>query len=152
MRFHTVLLCITLTFCILSVYNVQAFSQTFQLKSGEDNTIQVYLDEGDQVSGRITVVGIQDSTINFSVIDSEENAIVSIRNVGLRDFEFKVEEASVYRFRFENYFSEETKHVTFNYNIQQYIFGFPQEFIILFAIVGIAVIAVIVFIAMSPKP
>lgn len=145
-------LCITLIFCILPVYHVKAFSQTFTLKSGEDNVIQVDLVEGDQVSGRITVVGVQDSTINFSITDSEENVIVRMQNVGLRDFEFKAEEAGGYRFRFENYFSQENKHVTFNYNVRHYIFGFPQEFILLFLIVGIAVVAIIVFIAMSPKP
>lgn len=152
MRLRAILLCITLTLCVSPVHHAKAFSQTFTLKSGEDNTIQVNLEEGDQVSGRISVVGVQDSTINFSITDSEEREIVRILNVGLRDFEFKAEEPGGYRFHFENYFSQETKQVAFNYNVRHYIFGFPQEFILLFLIVGIAVVAIIVFIAMSPKP
>ena len=61
-------------------------------------------------------------------------------------------ESGIYEFVFENLFSEETKQVTLHYNVQHYIFGYPQEYVLVFFIVGLAVLAVAIFTLLSPKP
>jgi hypothetical protein len=128
---------------------VSAYSSTFELPAGDSITRDVDLNAEDVVSGRITIVG---SAINFSVLDPDDIIISNYTVDGPLDFSFTAAKAGKYNFHFENCFSDKAKSVTLNYNVQHYIFGFPQEFALLFIIVGVALIAVVIFIAMSPKP
>ncbi len=145
-------LCVFLVLCVLPVGLAQAFSETFTVSAQENITKTVKLNDGDEVLGKITVVGTETSAINFSVSDPGNMTILNYQNIGLKEFQFIVSRAGEYTFRFENMLSHEDKHVTLNYNVQHYIFGFPQEFILLFAIVGIALVGIVIFVALSPKP
>jgi len=86
------ILCFLLAFA-LTCSLANAYSETIELKGGASKTRTVNLNTGDEISGRVTIVGVQ-----------------------------------------------------------HYIFGFPQEYILLFIIVGLSLVAVVVFAAMSPKP
>jgi len=128
---------------------VNAYSGTIDLKGWESVTRTVNLNGGDEVVGRITIVG---KPINFSISDPDGRIILNYTNIALKDFQFTTSKTGNYSFHFENLFSEETKFVTFNYNVQHYIFGFPQEYVLVFVIVGLSLVAVVVFVVMSPKP
>jgi len=152
MKHAPVALCFMFIFCILPLGFVQASSETFTVAAEESAFRIVTLNEGDEAYGRITVVGVEENTMNISVSDPDGDTILSYQNVGLVDFRFAASKTGQYSFEFQNLLAQETKHVTFNYNVQHYIFGFPQEYIILFVIVGLALVAVVVFVAMSPRP
>ncbi len=126
-----------------------AYSESIELAIGASETRPLDLQEGDLVSGRITLV---EGSINFSVVNPDGTLMQKNTVTGLADFQFTAMASGRYSFIFQNNISEEATFITFNYNVQHYIFGFPQEFILLFAIVGLALIAVVVFIALSPKP
>ncbi len=145
--FSTVLFVILLSGLICDLGT--AYSETIELQMGKNATRMLDLNDGDVVSGRITLVG---SGINFSITDAYDNIIQEETIIGLADFQLTATEGGEYSLHFENFFSKDTTFVTLNYNIQHYIFGFSQEIILLFAIVGLVLIAVIVFVALSPRP
>ncbi|MCW4053103.1 MAG: emp24/gp25L/p24 family protein [Candidatus Bathyarchaeota archaeon] len=126
-----------------------AYSETIELAIGESATRTLDLQDGDVVSGRIALVG---STINFSVVNPDDIIMQENTVTGSTDFRFTAMTTGEYSFSFQNNISEAVTFVTFNYNVQHYIFGVPQEFILLFAIVVLALFAVVVFVALSPKP
>ena len=121
--------------------------QTLTLHAGEPLTIEVQVNADDVISGRVSLV---DKPINFSVTDPDDEVILDAASYPL-DFRFTAEKSGTYRFHFNNPHSTEVT-VTFNYNVQRYLFGFPQEFVILFVIVGVGLVGVAVFVAASPKP
>jgi hypothetical protein len=127
---------------------VSASSETFRLDAGGHSTRDVQVNADDVISGRVSLVGMP---INFSVTDPDDAVILDSASNPL-DFKFTAEKSGTYRFHFDNQYSTEVKYVTFNYNVQRYLFGFPQEFVILFVIVGIGLVAVVIFVAASPKP
>jgi hypothetical protein len=126
-----------------------AYSESIDLAIGASETRPLDLQDGDSVSGRITLV---EGSINFSVVNPDGTLMQKNTVTGLADFQFTATANGRYSVIFQNNISEKATFITFNYNVQHYIFGFPQEFILLFAIVGLALIAVAVFIALSPKP
>lgn len=148
MKSFLVVLCVLIAF-VLTCGFVNAYSETIELPAKDSATRTVNLNEGDVVSGRITIVG---NPINFSLSDPDNIIIQEYTISGPTNFQFTAAKTGMYSFRFENGFSDEIKFVTLNYNVQHYIFGFPQEYILVFLIVGLAVVAVVVFVAMSPKP
>ena len=141
-------LCILLAFVLMCGIAI-AYSETIELPFGDSVTRTVNLNEGDEVLGRITLIP---ASINFSISNPENIIILNHTNVAQKDFQFTASKTGTYGFHFENWFSEETKVLTLNYNVQHYIFGFPQEYILVFVIVGLALVAVVVFVAMSPRP
>jgi hypothetical protein len=128
---------------------VTAYSENFELAARDSATREIVLAIDDRLSGRITILG---KSINFSVTDPDGRIVLDQTIAGTLDLQFTANKTGTYRLLFENLFSDETKSITLNYNVQRYIFGFPQEFIILFVIVGFALIGIVVFVAMSPKP
>ncbi len=148
MKHILVALCVLLAIGI-ACGPVEAYTENFALSAGESLTREVSLNVDDRVSGRVAIVG---GPINFSISGSNDEIITSGTVSNPLDFQFVAENKGTYRFHFENLFAENSKSVTINYNVQHYIFGFPQEFVILFAIVGFALVGIVVFIAMSPKP
>jgi hypothetical protein len=137
-----------LSVAVLAARPVSAYSETFSLGAGENSTRDVQANADDVISGRVTLVGMP---INFSVTDPDGEVILDMASNPL-DFKFTAGKSGTYRFHFDNQYSTEVKYVTFNYNVQRYLFGFPQEFVILFVIVGIGLVAVVIFVAASPKP
>jgi len=148
MKRHLAILSILLVFA-LTCNLASAYSGSIDVPARDRKKVEVNLNNGDHVSGRVTLIG---ESINFTVSDPDGRVILSYTVSNPVDFQFTTEKAGTYCFYFENYSSDEPKFVTLNYNVQHYIFGYPQEFIILFVIVGFALIGIIVFVAMSPKP
>ena len=136
--------------CSSLICSVYASSDNFDIDAGDSKTITLNLNEGDRVSVKVVVVGIE-SIINFSIVDPNQNTIQNYQNEGSINFQFIVDEQGVYEIVFEN-LSEEPKQITINIDVQHYIFGYPQEYILLFIIVGLAVVAVAIFTLLSPKP
>jgi len=126
-----------------------AYSATIELRGREREPIDVNLNEGDEVSGRITLVG---NAINFSISDPDNKIILSYTVNEPTDFRFTATKTGKYCLCLQNLYSDDIKFVTLNYNVQHYIFGFPQEYILLFVIVGFALVGVVIFVALSPKP
>ena len=145
-----VLIALSILNCLLTS-PAQAYSGNFIVEAGRSVPKALDLNEGDRVSGRFVVVS-HESIINFSILDANQNPILSYKNVGSKSFQFTVLESGVYTLQFENLFSEEAKQVTLNYDVQHYILGFPQEYVLLFVVVGLALVAVVVFAILSPKP
>lgn len=140
--------------CILLAYSLmcgvtEAYSGTIRLEGGEKKTIARDFNADDVVSGRVTLVG---SAINFSISDPEARIVLAFTVSGPADFQFTASTTGTYNLHFENWSPDESKSVSLNYDVQHYIFGFPQELFLLFIIVGLALIAIVVFVAMSPKP
>jgi hypothetical protein len=141
-------LCSILIISLICSY-ANAYSETIELLGRDEEKRTVNLNAEDVVSGRVAIVG---EAINFSISDPESSIIIHYTLTNPTDFRFTASKAGMYSFHFENLFSDETKSVSLNYNVQHYIFGFPQEYFLLFVIVGLALVAVVVFVAMSPKP
>jgi len=138
-----------LSVSVLATGLVSAYSETISLPGRDSSTRDVQVNAEDVVSGRVNLVGM---AINFSVTDPDDRAILNYTVSNPLDFKFTAATSGKYQFHFDNLYSDEVKYVTFNYNVQHYIFGFPQEFVILFVIVGVALVAVVIFVAMSPRP
>ncbi len=126
-----------------------ASTENFQLLAGDKKTVKVEMSKDDRISGSVIIVG---ETIAFSVTDPENNIVLNQTVTGPLEFQHTAEKTGTYNLHFENLLHDKDVSVTLNYNVQRYIFGFPQEFIMLFIIVGIALIGIIIFVAMSPKP
>lgn len=129
--------------------SANAYSETIELPGRHEEKRTVNLNAEDVVSGRVAIVG---EAVNFSISDPENSIILHYTLTNPTDFRFTASKAGTYNFHFENWFSDETKFVSLNYNVQHYIFGFPQEYFLLFVVIGLALVAVVVFVAMSPKP
>ncbi len=128
---------------------VKAYSETFEVKARSVETKSVNLNDGDHFFIQVTIIG---NPLNFTFSDPDGKAIFDQTIAGGTDFQLTATKSGSYSLQFKNELSDETKFVTLNYNIQRYIFGLPQEYFMLFVIVGLAFVAVIVFVAMSPKP
>ena len=136
----------------LSVGFVRASSESFSLDGNESVSRSLNVSAEDEVYAKLTVVGSQYSLINFTVLNPENKVVLRELNVGSKEFKLKISEEGEYRFLFENLYSSESKHITFYYSVQHYILGYPQEMVLLFATAFIVLGAIIVFVAMSPKP
>jgi hypothetical protein len=141
------ILCLLLVFC--SACALVAAPAFFEVPPNETMQRDINLTNDDKVSGRVILVG---NPLSFTICDPDGLVLQNYTISGQADFEFTALKTGTYSLFFTNNFSDSATHVTLNYNAQRFIFGFPQEFIILFIIVGLALVAVIVFVAMSPKP
>jgi hypothetical protein len=136
----------------LSVGYVQAASESFSLDGNECLSRPVSLSAEDELYVKLTVVGTQHNLINFTLISPENEVVLEKMNVASAEFKLKIPETGEYRFLFENLYSSESKHITFYFSVQHFILGYPQEMVLLFATAFIVLGAIVVFIAMSPKP
>jgi hypothetical protein len=128
---------------------VSGYSESIQVPARGTETRTVDMNKGDQISGRVSIVG---HPLNFSISGPDGQVILNNTLTNPMDFQFTAPTTGSYNLHFENLFSDEMKFVTLNYNVQHYIFGVPQEYMILFFIVGIALVALVVYVAMSPRP
>ncbi len=148
MKSFMAVLCVLLAF-VLTCGSVYAYSETFEVQARDSATREVSLNAGDVLSGRVSLVG---NAINFSVTDPDGRVILAQPLLDVTNFQFTALKTGFHYFHFSNEFSDEIKYVTLNYNAQHYVFGYPQEYVILFVIVGFALIGIVVYVAMSPKP
>lgn len=133
-------------FCSLLTNVVLATAETISVPAGQTVVRNIDLNAEDEVSGRITVVGNDESKdINFTVI-SPNGQIVSS---ALPNFKFSASEKGTYRFIFDNSQSTVDKTVSFNYDIKHYWFGLPQEFVLMLIVVFIGVLGLVIYAMMT---
>lgn len=128
----------------------EAYASTFHIDAHESTERVVSLTKGDDVYGRINVVGASNGGIVFYVNDPDGQTILRNDNCLQQDFQFSAGKNGDYVFHFDNTAGETTVTVTFEYNTRRYIFGFPQEMILLFIVAGVLFLAVVAF-ALSAK-
>jgi len=140
-------LCLLAFTMFLFVGFAYAPTRTLSVEGKQKISIPLELKENDRFSGKILVSGNLD--IDFYVVDPNGNVFLSYIKVGNLEFAFSAPRDGQYTFYFDNTESDQQKDVTFNYNIQHYIFGVPQELFLLGVIVVIIMICLVVFAASS---
>jgi len=129
---------------------VQATAETISVPAGNTVVRSIDLNAEDEVSGRITVVGSDESKdINFTVVGPNELIISPTMKVTVSNFKFSASEKGTYRFVFDNSLSLVDKTVSFNYDVRRYWFGMPQEFVLMLIVVFIGVLGLIIYAMMS---
>jgi len=130
----------------------KATAETFALPAGQTTVRTIDLNVDDEVSGRISVVGSDESNdITFMVYGPLGSIILPPTTVVSNNFNFKVIEAGTYSFIFENLLSTGDKTVSLNYDVRHYWFGMPQEFVLMLIIVFLGVVGLIVYARASKK-
>jgi len=131
---------------------VLATAETISVPARQKVVRNIDLNAEDEVSGRITVVGNDESKdINFTVIGPNEQIVSPTVKVTVTNFKFSASEKGAYRFVFDNSLSLVDKTVSFNYDVKHYWFGLPQEFVLMLIVVFIGVLGLVVYAMMSKK-
>jgi len=137
-------------FCSLLTSLVLATAETFSVSAGQTVVRSIDLNAEDEVSGRITVVGNDESKdINFTVTGPNGQIVSSTMKVIVTDFRFSASEKGTYRLVFDNSLSIIDKTVSFNYDVRHYWFGLPQEFVLMLIIVFVGVLGLVIYAMMS---
>jgi len=137
-------------FLIASV--VLATAETISVSAGKTVVRSIDLNAEDEVSGRITVVGNDESKdINFTVTGPNGQTVSPTMRVTVTNFKFSASEKGTYRFVFDNSLSLVDKTVSFNYDVRRYWFGMPQEFVLMLIVVFVGVLGLIVYAMMSRR-
>lgn len=134
---------ILLSFCL--VVGI-ARAETFTVPPLQEVTRSIGLNDGDKVSGSISVVGGSGNDINFYVTDPNGNTITRYDRVTQTSFSFSASMTGTYVMHFDNSFSIlSSKSVTLDYSVTKSIAGIPQDvFLVLVVIVVIIIVAVVV--------
>jgi len=137
-------------FLVASV--VLATAETISVSAGKTVVRSIDLNAEDEVSGRITVVGNDESKdINFTVTGPNGLVVSPTVRATVTNFKFSASEKGTYRFVFDNSLSLVDKTVSFNYDIRRYWFGMPQEFVLMLIVVFVGVLGLIVYAMMSKR-
>jgi hypothetical protein len=146
----TLLLLLGLFICTITAS--KATAETFTLPAGQTTVRTVDLNADDEVSGRISVVSSDESNqITFIVYGSEGTIVLPATTVFSSNFNFKAAKAGTYSFVFDNSLSTGDKTVSFNYDVQHYWFGMPQEFVLMLIVVFLGVLGLVVYAMVSKK-
>jgi hypothetical protein len=126
-----VLFVVFLTICLVDVVN--AATQSFNVDAGKETVQSIDLSAGDRLQLTFTTVGQTSSDLRFWVLFPNQTA----RDYGLTGqyslgFSSEVNGACV--LHFDNSNSSEPELVTLNYEIEHYIFGIPEMFLLVIAI------------------
>jgi hypothetical protein len=133
-------------FSILLFTNVCiAASATIMVQAGKTISTEVDLNVEDEVTGRISVIGIELGGINFTVIGPSGQTVMPTQMIKVTDFKFIATEKGVHTFLFDNSLSSDDKTVSFNYDVKHYWFGMPQEFFLMLIVVLLGVLALIIY-------
>lgn len=139
-------------FCSLLTSVVLATAETFSVSAGQTVVRSIDLNAEDEVSGRISVVGNDESTdINFTVTGPNGQIVSPIIKVTVINFKFNASEKGTYRLVFDNSLSMVGKTVSFNYDVRHYWFGLPQEFVLMLIVVFVGVLGLAVYAMMSKR-
>lgn len=122
-----------------------AVSETIMVPAGKTISRDVDLNVEDEVTGRITVIGIELGGINFTVIGPSGQIVMPTQMIKVTDFKFIATERGVHTFLFDNSFSSDDRTVSFNYDVKHYWFGMPQEFFLMLVVVLLGVLAMIIY-------
>jgi len=139
-------------FSLTLVSVVLATAETISVKAGQTVYRNVELNAEDEVSGRITVVGNdQSKDINFTVTGPNGLAVQPTSKVTVTNFRFSASQKGTHTFVFDNSQSVVDKTVSFNYDVRHYWFGLPQEFVLMLIIVFVGVFGLVVYAMMSKR-
>lgn len=139
-------------FCSLLMGVVLATAETIYVPAGQSVVRSIDLNAEDEVSGRITVVGSDESKdINFTVTGPNGLVVLPTVKVIVTNFKFSASEKGTYRFVFDNSLSLVDKTVSFNYDVRHYWFGLPQEFVLMLIVVFVGVLGLTLYAMMSKK-
>jgi hypothetical protein len=122
-----------------------AASATIMVQAGKTISTEVDLNVEDEVTGRISVIGIELGGINFTVIGPSGQTVMPTQMIKVTDFKFIATEKGVHTFLFDNSLSSDDKTVSFNYDVKHYWFGMPQEFFLMLIVVLLGVLALIIY-------
>lgn len=137
-------------FCSLLTSVVLATAETFSVSAGQTVVKSIDLNAEDEVSGRITIVGTDESNdINFTVTGPNGQVISPTMKVIVNNFKFSASEKGTYRLVFGNTQSTVDKNVSLNYDVRHYWFGLPQEFVLMLIIVFVGVLGLVIYAMMS---
>jgi len=137
-------------FCSLLTNVVLATAETISVSAGQTVVRSIDLNAEDEVSGRITVIGKDESKdINFTVMGPNGQIVSPTMKVTVTNFKFSASEKGTYRFIFDNSQSIFDKTVSFNYDVRHYWFGLPQEFVLMLIVVFVGVLGLAVYAMMS---
>jgi len=129
---------------------VQATAETIPVSAGQTGVRNIDLNAEDEVSGKITVVGNDESSdINFTVIGPNDQIVSPTMKVIVTDFKFSASQKGTYRLVFDNSQSLVDKTVSLNYDVKHYWFGLPQEFVLMLIVVFVGVLGLVVYAMMS---
>mgnify|MGYP001046545764 CR=1 FL=1 len=127
-----------------------ATAETFSVPAGQSAVRIVDLNAEDEVSGRITVVGKEESKdINFTVTDPNGHVVLPTESVVVANFKFSASEKGTYHLVFDNSGSVVDKTVAINYEVRHYWFGLPQEFVLMLIVVFIGVFGLVIYAMMK---
>jgi hypothetical protein len=126
----------------------QAVTASFTVKSGEEVTRSIDLKVEDGISIQVKVVGGTANTLQFFM--SFPNATVQDFGAsGDFSYSFVCDTEGEYVLHFVNTDQAETKVVTLNYEVTQYIFGIPLMLFMLIIIVLVCVVGIVAFVFMG---
>jgi len=143
---------LTATIVLLLIPTVEAATESFTVRAGQEETRSVNLAVEDRVLIRFTVSGRTTSVLNFYIIDPYGNIMETFENTGSVDYTFVCSQEGTYKLYFSNIAPVEDKLVILDYEVEHYIFGMPQMLFLTFIVVGTCIAAVTVFILMSKHP
>jgi hypothetical protein len=131
---------------------VLATAETISVPASQTVVRSIDLNAEDEVSGRLTVVGNDESKdVNFTVTGPNGSIVLSTTRVVVSDFRFSASEKGTYRFVFDNSMSLVDKTVSLNYDVRHYWFGMPQEFVLMLIVVFLGVLGLAVYAMMSRR-
>ena len=144
-----VVFCLVALSC-LTIGLALATAETISVGAGQKVVRILDLNADDEVSGRITVVGNdQSKDINFTVLGVNGETVAPTVRVVVSDFKFNAAQKGTYSLIFDNTQSLVDKTVSLNYEVRHYWFGMPQEFVLMLIIVFIGVLGLVVYAKMK---
>lgn len=127
-----------------------ATTTNFTVHAGEEITKKIILAVEDHVLIQFTVVGPPENALNFSMV-YPDGTLKDFGVVGDFSYRFVCDAEGEYVLRFSNLHSSIEKLVTLDYEVEHYILGIPQMFLLTIIIASLCVAAVAVFVLMG-KP
>lgn len=127
-----------------------AATVSMTISAGEEINQKIDLEKGDHLFLQFSVVGTHDNVISFSIIypdGSEKN----FGQTGSFEEQLICDIEGEYSLNFVNDDISESKLVTYNYKIDQYVLGIPKLLFQALVIVVICLAMVSAFILMSPS-
>lgn len=149
-RFYACFIILVLLVAVLVSFG-GATVASLTVKRGEEITHYVDLFLEDRVLIQIKVIGVTNSSIQFSLVFPNAT-IKDFGEIGSFHTSFVCDLEGKYALNFTNNDQTENKLVTLNYEIDHYILGMPQMLFMVILIVVISVFGVAVFIGLSQKP
>ena len=138
---------------VLMIGYAKAGTETFTAPAWQKVVRTVWLDEGDRVSGSITVSGGGGNDIDFYVTDPNGHTILRYNRATQTNFSFTASAVGTYTMHFDNSFSIlSSKSVTLNYTTTKPILGLaPELFYLLVVIVVVVIVAIIAAFALKKR-